>query len=224
MNLRNDVRTLLPIVRIKECDCPEPAAPSVVEFHHGCAHRLRGNRHISQIHQRGSAPWSHEEVHDNAHGGCRIALPSGRRVGLRGKFINWGTNIVAAFVHIERALGKIFGRPRNPAPIWDGARPSPLASGCSLSPGTMQLVRWRGSCRFYKRSRAPEPGLASRDDLWGISCHVRIWARSFRSAGFSRGALVIVDGAAGSAPASLLCTVRSPASLDNLPLVLLVGD
>jgi hypothetical protein len=111
MNLRNDVRPLLPIVRINECDCPEPAAPSVVEFHHGCAHRLRGNGHISQILQRGSAPWSREQVHDNAHGHADIALPWGRRVGLRRKFINLGTSIVAAFAHIERALGCNLGRP-----------------------------------------------------------------------------------------------------------------
>ena len=44
-------------------------------------------------------------------GDADIALPSDRRLGLRGKFINWGTNIVAAFAHIKRALGKIFGRP-----------------------------------------------------------------------------------------------------------------
>jgi hypothetical protein len=40
-------------------------------------------------------------------GNADIALPWGRRVGLRRKFINWGTNIVGAF---ERALGCIFGR------------------------------------------------------------------------------------------------------------------
>ena len=48
-------------------------------------------------------------------GDADIALPWGRRVGLRRKFINWGTNIVAAFAHIERALGNLhFGMPGTP--------------------------------------------------------------------------------------------------------------
>ena len=56
-------------------------------------------------------------------GDADIALPWGRRVGLRRKFINWGTNIVAAFAHIERALGKIFGRPRTPVATENSIRP-----------------------------------------------------------------------------------------------------
>jgi len=168
MNLRNDVRPLLPIVRINECDCPEPAAPSVVEFHHGCAHRLRGNGHISQILQRGSAPWSHEEVHDNAHGGCRIALPSGRRVGLRGKCINWGTNIVAAFAHIERALGKIFGRPRTPlrygteqGPVRWRADAASHQAQCNSSVGVEVAASMKEAERLSLRSR--------HETIYGVS-------------------------------------------------------
>ena len=56
-------------------------------------------------------------------GDADIALPSDRRLGLRGKFINWGTNIVAAFAHLERALGKIFGRPRTNVATENSMRP-----------------------------------------------------------------------------------------------------
>ena len=140
MNLRNDVRPLLPIVRINECDCPEPAAPSVVEFHQGCARRLRANGYISQILQRGYAPWSHEQVHDNAHGECRYRIAVERRVGFRGKFINWGTSIVAAFAHIERALRCNFGRP------GDGA-----SAKCRRSklPCRGSAMRGRPVCRVH---------------------------------------------------------------------------